>query len=230
MPQRLHDFVRIRFVFAIEDSRACVLPRHQCTGPGMAEAGSDGADANHQGSMMRILLLRHAKSSWDHPGLRDHDRPLAPRGERAASQMGAHVAGTDLRIGRIVSSTAVRALSTARLFREAFDRQLSLASRRDLYHADAMDLLAIAREEANGDDDARIMLVAHNPGMHDLALFLCGECETDSFARLQTKFPTAALAEFDVPTNSTADFQPGSARLLRFVRPKDLPMAKKLGL
>lgn len=183
---------------------------------------------------MRILLLRHAKSSWDNPGLRDHDRPLARRGERAAPAMGAYFAGTNLRVDRIVSSTAARAWSTARLFQASFDNQIPVTSRRDLYHAGSMDILAIALEEAGGDNDARIMLVGHNPGMHDLALFLCGEGEPDQVARLQAKFPTAALAEFDLPEPPQEvvlpRLQPHAGRLLRFVRPKDLPMAKELGL
>lgn len=183
---------------------------------------------------MRILLLRHAKSSWDNPGLRDHDRPLALRGERAAPAMGAHFAGTDLRVDRIVSSTATRAWSTARLFQASFDNQIPLTSRRDLYHAGPNDLLAIAMEEASMNDAARIMLVGHNPGMHDLALFLCGEGEPHEVARLRAKFPTGAMAEFDLPGLPIADVQPRSksqaGRLLHFVRPKDLPMAKELGL
>jgi len=179
---------------------------------------------------MRILLLRHAKSSWENLGIRDHDRPLAPRGKRAAPAMGAHFARSDLRIDRIVSSSAARAWSTARLFREAFDEGTPLTSRRDLYHADEMDLLAIALEEAGADPDARVMLVGHNPGMHDLALFLCGEGVAAEVARLQGKFPTGALAEFDLPGSPTAELEANSSRLLRFVRPKDLPAAKQLRL
>jgi len=179
---------------------------------------------------MRILLLRHAKSSWDTPGLRDHDRPLARRGERAAPAMGEHFATTNLRVDRIVSSTAARAWSTARLFRESFDNRTPVTRRRDLYHADKLDLLAIALDEAGMDDDARIMLVGHNPGLHDLALFLCGEGEPDEVARLRTKFPTGALAEFDLPERRMIDTPPHAARLLRFVRPKDLSVAKTLGL
>lgn len=179
---------------------------------------------------MRILLLRHAKSSWDNTRLRDHDRPLAKRGERAAPAMGAHLAGTGLRVDRIVSSTAARAWSTASLFRASFNEQISLASRRDLYHAAYRDLLAIAMEEAGDDDQARIMLVGHNPGMHDLARFLCGEGEPDEIARLRAKFPTAALAEFDLPRRPVQDVEANSARLVRFVRPKDLPVAEELGL
>lgn len=180
-------------------------------------------------SIMRIALLRHAKSSWDHPGLRDHDRPLSGRGKRAAPAMGAHFAGTDLRVDRIISSTAARAMTTARLFRDAFDPAIELTTRRDLYHADAMDILAIANEEANGDD-ARILLVGHNPGMHDLALRLCGEGDPNDIARLRWKFPTATLAEVELAFSGTSDVQRGAGRLVRFLRPKDLPAAKTLGL
>lgn len=184
--------------------------------------------------IMRILLLRHAKSAWNNPGLRDHDRPLARRGERAAPAMGAYFAGTDLRVDRIVSSTAARAWSTACLFQASFDNQIPVTSRHDLYHAGTMDILAIALEEADGDNDARIMLVGHNPGMHDLALFLCGEGERAEVARLQAKFPTGALAELELQGWPQIDvqprLQPQKGRLLRFVRPKDLPVAKALGL
>jgi phosphohistidine phosphatase len=178
---------------------------------------------------MRILLLRHAKSSWDHPGLRDHDRPLDPRGERAAPAMGRHFAGSDLRIDRILTSTATRAASTARLFVKAFDGSLSVTARDDLYHADEMDLLSIALDEAGGDTDARVMLVGHNPGMHDLALFLCGDGDPHQVERLERKFPTGALAEFALPGGpSASELEAGAGRLVRFVRPKDLPEARRL--
>ena len=172
---------------------------------------------------MRILLLRHAKSAWDNPGLLDHDRPLAERGLRAASAMGRHFAGSDLRIDWIVSSTAERACRTAGLFRDAFDPQIRLTRRSDLYHADSSHLLRIALEEAGDSDEASIMLVGHNPGMHDLAVRLCGEGEPSQLSRLQVKFPTAALAEFDLSIEAMMDGRQATGRLLRYVRPKDLP-------
>ena len=177
---------------------------------------------------MRIHLLRHAKSSWDHPGVGDHDRPLAPRGERAAPAMGRHLAESDLRVDRSVSSTAARASATAMLFADAFDPRVPVAFRRDLYHADEMDMLSIAIEEAGDAADAHIMLVGHNPWMHDLALFLCGDGDADAIDRLQYKFPTGALAEFDVPGLPAPEVEAGSGRLGRFIRPKGLPEAGKL--
>ncbi len=143
--------------------------------------------------------------------------------------MGAHFAGTDLRIDRIISSTAARALATARLFRQSFNDQIPLTSHAGLYHAGELTLLSLAGEEAGGDEGARIMLVGHNPGMHDLALLLCSEGHPDDVARLQAKFPTGALAEFDLPVQRMMDRQP-EARLVRFVRPKDLPKARELRL
>ncbi|MEM7704544.1 MAG: histidine phosphatase family protein [Pseudomonadota bacterium] len=185
---------------------------------------------------MRILLLRHAKSSWDHPGLRDHDRPLAGRGERAAPAMGAHFASSDLRIDRVISSTAERAIATARLFCESFDQQTPLTSHAGLYHADELTLLSIAIEGAHGDEGGRVMLVGHNPGMHDLALLLCCEGDPDDVARMHAKFPTGALAEFDLPLQQMVGRQSvtqlqaqlPAGRLVRFIRPKDLPGAKEL--
>jgi len=172
---------------------------------------------------MRILLLRHAKSAWDNPGLQDHDRPLAERGLLAAPAMGRHFVGSDLRIDRIASSTAERAWATARLFRDDFDAQISLTRRRDLYHADSSSLLRIALEEAGRNDKASIMLVGHNPGMHNLAVRLGGEGEPSQLASLQVKFPTAALAEFDLSIKAMVDVRQATGRLLRYVRPKDLP-------
>jgi len=137
--------------------------------------------------------------------------------------MGQHFAGSDLRIDRIVSSTAERAWATARLFRDAFNAQISLTRRRDLYHADSSSLLRIALEEAGDNDKTSIMLVGHNPGMHDLAVRLCGESETSQLSRLQAKFPTAALAEFDLSIEAMIDVRQATGRLLRYVRPKDLP-------
>lgn len=144
--------------------------------------------------------------------------------------MGRYFAGSDLRIDRILTSTAVRAAATARLFAEAFDPALPLTSRRDLYHAGETEMLEIAMEEAGRDADARIMLVGHNPGMHDLALLLCGRGDPTQIERLQWKFPTGALAEFDLPGLSGPEVEARSGRLVRFVRPKDLPQAGELRL
>jgi phosphohistidine phosphatase len=182
------------------------VPGRRLRGLRAHPAPEDNHDGpGHQESTMHILLLRHAKSSWDTPGLRDHDRPLSRRGRRAAPAMGAHFAKSDLGVDRIVSSTAARAWSTARLFRESFDPRIPLGRRRELYHADSMDLLAIALEEARSDDD-RIMLVGHNPGMHDLALFLCGEGQPEEVARLGDEISHRRIGRLPPAFGATAEY------------------------
>jgi len=144
--------------------------------------------------------------------------------------MGRHLADSDLRIDRVLTSTAARAMSTALAFIEAFDPGIPVLERRDLYHADPWDMLGIARDAGLGRDDVRIMLVGHNPGMHDLALELCGEGDERQVRRLENKFPTGALAEFDLPDVHPTELGKGAGRLIRFLRPKDLPDADALRL
>lgn len=177
---------------------------------------------------MRLVLLRHAKSSWDTPGLRDHDRPLAPRGLRAAPAMARHLRESDFSVDLVVTSTAVRARETIRLFLDELGGDIPLVESGDLFHAEPETLLQVAEEEGKGAES--VMLVGHNPGMHDLALSLCGDGDARLIHRLQRKFPTGALAEFDLPEALPSELPPNSATLLRFLRPKDLPRADSLGL
>ena len=144
--------------------------------------------------------------------------------------MGRHLSDSDFRVDRVLTSTAVRAMSTALAFVEAFDPRIPVLERRDLYHADPWDMLGIARDAGLGRDDVRIMLVGHNPGMHDLALDLCGEGDPRHVRRLEKKFPTGSLAEFELPDADPAELGEGAGRLVRFLRPKDLPDADILKL
>lgn len=136
--------------------------------------------------MKTLVLVRHAKSAWDEPGIDDHDRPLADRGLRDAPEMGRRLAERGLEPDVIRSSTAVRARTTAELIADALglapDR-LDLDER--LYGASPEDILGVVREL----DDAigTAMVVAHDPGMSDLAFALSGTIE---------HMPTCAVAEF----------------------------------
>jgi len=118
--------------------------------------------------MITLALVRHAKSDWGDPGLDDHERPLNARGERDAPAMAALLAGTGFRPETILSSTAVRARTTAGVFATALDAELRLDP--DLYGAPASRLLATAAESML----ARVMVVAHDPGMTVLAERLSG--------------------------------------------------------
>jgi phosphohistidine phosphatase len=118
--------------------------------------------------MIRLVLVRHAKSDWGDPRLDDHDRPLNDRGIRDAPRMARVLAATDFRPEMILSSTALRARTTA----EAFAAQFGVAVDLDpeLYAAPARTLLA----KASGSGARRVIVVAHDPGMTALAEQLSG--------------------------------------------------------
>ncbi len=132
--------------------------------------------------MITLTLVRHAKSDWSNPQLSDHDRPLNLRGERNAPIMAERFASSDIEVQRIFSSTAVRARTTA----EAFGTELGVTVEldEDLYHASARRLLATAVAV----ETRSVLLVAHNPGISDLAYEL-------SDGQI-THMPTCATATF----------------------------------
>lgn len=118
--------------------------------------------------MIRLALVRHAKSDWGDPGLDDHDRPLNDRGIRDAPRMAQALAATDFRPEVILSSTALRARTTAEAFGAASGVAVDLDP--ELYGAPARTLLAAAA--ASGA--RRVLVVAHDPGMTALAGQLSG--------------------------------------------------------
>lgn len=135
---------------------------------------------------MKILyLIRHAKSSWDDPTLADHDRPLNERGKRDAPKMGERLAQRGVKADLIISSSAVRALTTAQTIAEkiGYDQARIVADRR-LYGAQVSALLYLIQEL--DDQHVRVMLFGHNPEFTDLARFF--GCEID-------ELPTCAVVE-----------------------------------
>ena len=165
--------------------------------------------------MRRLLLLRHAKSSWKEEGRSDHDRPLNRRGHRDAPVMGALLARQAIVPDRIVSSTALRARTTAEEVAQAagFDGETQQDPR--LYLADPETILEVVRECP--DDAETVLVVAHNPGMQSLAVLLARSPEPEPF-------PTAALAQIDVQVDTWRRCRLGvPARLAGLWRPKELP-------
>jgi phosphohistidine phosphatase len=166
--------------------------------------------------MRRLDLLRHAKSSWDDPGLADRDRPLAPRGERAATAMASHLAGDGVRYDLVLCSSARRTRQTLeRMAPVLGDSEVSFED--ELYAASADELLA--RLQRLPDPTDAVLLVAHNPGLQDLIAELASD-GTD-LDRVLAKFPTCALVTlaFDGPWRELAA---GRATLVRCVTPRDL--------
>jgi len=121
--------------------------------------------------MKTLVIVRHAKSSWDQPVLSDHDRPLKKRGYKDAPVMGAVLADWGPPVDRMISSSAVRALETAEIIVQEMGLPLDeIQIEEDLYHASAAEILKIIEEQE--DDLDGLMLFGHNPGMTDLVNIL----------------------------------------------------------
>lgn len=156
--------------------------------------------------MKTLLLARHAKSDWGFSGVADHDRPLNARGRRDAPVMARRLADDGVDLDHIVSSSAVRARSTADEYAAAFG--IAVVDEALLYAASARSILAIAA--ALPEDSSVAMLVGHNPGMSDAVAELTGE---------HTQLPTCAVAECAVDVGSWDELIEGTGRLLRVHTP-----------
>lgn len=159
-----------------------------------------------------LLLLRHAKSSWDDEAVSDHDRPLNPRGKKAAPRMGKLLRELGLVPDAIVTSTANRAHSTALLAADAAGFHGPLIPDPSLYLASPERYILVASRAR--DEVEKLLLVGHNPGIELLVEQLT--------ARPQA-MPTAALAIIDLPLTSWAELTLDTPCTLRRVyRPREL--------
>jgi phosphohistidine phosphatase len=169
--------------------------------------------------MRTLHLLRHAKSSWDDPTVRDHDRPLAPRGARAARKIADYLASASVDPALVLCSSARRTVETLEELRPAISKTATVSIDPELYGADATEILELLRSV---DPQIReVLVIGHNPGLQDLAIDLAGEEEAGLVNALRTKFPTGALATFDVQVG-WAGLGPGHAHLTHFVTPREL--------
>lgn len=170
--------------------------------------------------MRQLLLLRHAKSSWDDPRLADHARPLNTRGRRAAAAMAGAMAELGLAPDVVLVSSARRTLQTLEALQ--LDGPRIVEPMDDLYLAPWPRLLDVLR---GMPETARsVLLIGHNPGLHDLALALAGPAAMAASAaarRLAPAYPTAALAEFAI-ASPWRGLEAGGGQLVRFLTPADL--------
>lgn len=166
--------------------------------------------------MKQILLLRHAKSSWDNPDLKDFDRPLAERGLEDAPRMGKFVRKAKYKPGAIISSPAQRAKETSGLFCEGakIDGD-SISWNEDLYFGSVRDYLSAIQSAS--DDFERIMLVGHNPLMESTAGTLSGADQ-----RTAIRMPTAALVCLESFADNWKSIAPGTCQIKWMMIPKVL--------
>ena len=167
--------------------------------------------------MKRLFLLRHAKSAWDDPTLLDRDRPLAPRGRKAAKRVARWAKRHRVRPQLVVCSSAARARQTLQRVLPGLGEP-AVWFEVTLYAAAVDTLLDRVRALPDEVDDA--MLVGHNPGLMELLLLLAAPGPLRE--RACTNVPTGALAELELEVERWADVSPGEARLREFVLPREL--------
>ena len=162
--------------------------------------------------MKTLLLLRHGKSSWTDTSLADYDRPLKKRGREAAKRMGRLIRELNLVPDHILTSSAARAVTTAELAatEAEFDGEVEVVP--VLYHADPSAFVAIVSRIPNLFE--RVLIVGHNPGLEDWLDRLIGHVET---------FPTAALAQIELPVDSWLELSTDTrGKLQGLWRPKEI--------
>jgi phosphohistidine phosphatase len=170
--------------------------------------------------MLRLYLLRHAKSSWKEKGVADFDRPLAPRGRRAAEAVGLALRAQHWLPRRIICSSALRTRQTLDLILPkifAAGAAPEVLHNRRLYDLMEEDYVELVREE--GGLVPSLMLVGHNSATQSSALALCGMGEPATLAAMEAGFPTAALAVIDFNVPRWADVAEGRGALAAFWTP-----------
>ena len=174
--------------------------------------------------MRTIYLLRHAKSDWADPGVKDHDRPLNARGREAAPAMAAYMKAKRYKPDLVLCSSARRTIETYDLVKAVLGEVVPVKFEETLYLAEPRQLMERARWL---DDGVKaVMLIGHNPGIAQFALELCASPE-DADAeklhkRMREKFLTCALAVIKTPAKAWRDVRAGGGTLKDFMRPKDL--------
>ena len=174
--------------------------------------------------MLTLLLLRHAKSSWDNPALADFDRPLAKRGQKAAPRMGAEIEALGLRPELILCSSAQRTRETLDLVLDSWSgTPPPVVYDEAIYMAPPEDLVAEVRKlAATSPPPGRVMMVGHNPGLEELAELLTGDGDPAARQLMAQKFPTCALAVITFEGSDWAAVGPGKGTLSRFITPARL--------
>jgi phosphohistidine phosphatase len=172
--------------------------------------------------MRRLMLLRHAKTENDAPSGRDQDRRLDNRGRHDAAEIGSWIGRNPPFPSLVLVSHAVRALQTWEIAWEAMkelvpEPEVELMA--ELYGADISQLLETIRSASVADPE-RLMIVGHNPGMHELAIALAGSGDAARRGALADNLPTAGLAILDFDIDDWADIGLRRGRLELFVSPK----------
>jgi phosphohistidine phosphatase len=165
-----------------------------------------------------VVLLRHGKSSWSDSSLADVDRPLAPRGKRASRKLAKYIQRKRIRPALVLCSPSRRTRQTLEAVEASLGKRCAVEVDPQLYGASGQELLE--RLHALPESVSSVMLIGHNPGLHNLALVLASQ--SADLPQLEEKFPTGALATLVVRGESWTALGPGAAELVDYVVPRQL--------
>lgn len=179
--------------------------------------------SDDSGSGLTLSLFRHAKSSWDAPASGDFDRPLSPRGQKAAPRMARFMSAKRVEPNLILCSTAIRARQTLDLALPYLGGDPEIRFDDALYHASLKQLMEFVRATPN--EVRHLMIIGHNPGLHALALRVAIPGSSGDRADLATKFPTAALAVFHLTATKWQDVGTRTGKLALYMVPRQLKKA-----
>jgi phosphohistidine phosphatase len=169
--------------------------------------------------MPRLCLFRHAKSDWFAGASGDFGRPISARGERDAPLVGAHVVAQGWQPDRILCSPARRCRQTLEIVAGCLDNDPDVSFPAGLYDSSGADYAGLIG--AHGGDAETLMIIGHNPMIHETALRLAIPGISPAATGLGRKFPTSAVSVlvFRTPWEDLTDH---SGNLVAFVKPADL--------
>lgn len=176
--------------------------------------------------MKRLILLRHAKSSWSHEDLRDFDRPLNKRGRRDAVAMGHYIHEHGLRPDTVLCSGALRTRETAAGIINSFDKRPEIETHDGLYLAAPSTIIKYCQNAPVAANT--LMVIAHNPGMQDTVITLADATAAPkpTLASISAKFPTAALAVLEFQISSWTALRRQAGALIDYQTPKQIQLQR----
>ena len=168
--------------------------------------------------MLRLMLLRHAKTERAQPGERDRDRKLTKRGRSDASLVGSYIAHHGLVPDLALVSPATRAQETWALLADCFTKKTpAVVNNERIYNADPQTLMGLLAETERAKS---LVLIGHNPGLHDLAVQLIASGDVEARERIAEGLPTSGLAVIDLAFDDWSRLHPHAGRLERFISPR----------
>jgi phosphohistidine phosphatase len=183
----------------------------------MLDSGCQEIDA------MRLMLFRHAKAEKSAPGMGDRDRPLSSRGQKDAARMGAYMAHHGLLPDHAWVSPARRTRETWQGAAAAFPGAIPATFVDRLYNSETATIMAVLRE---GEPSLHTLLVVgHNPGMHETARQLIASGDVGDRERLHVGLPTSGLVVIDFAVSDWGQLHLHRGRLERFITPRRLGAA-----